>query len=190
MVRSRLYKKPILSKRLIILTKTLWQKHLVFACSKMLRWLVAWKMNSSLKNAALHSAKKQIARRESPTLLQKKPSTRLEYPGFFRKEPRLCTILPRLSKMIKKMGIQLSREQLDDIIREVEKRNELKKWIEIMNWITSILWEACSQLYRSWFFQANTKYSLESSWRDLQGLQTFAPLRSQNLSQNLSNSLW
>ena len=35
--------------------------------------------------------------------------------------------------------------------------------------------------------QVNTKYSLESSWRDLQDLHTSAPLRPQNFSENASN---
>ena len=35
---------------------------------------------------------------------------------------------------------------------------------------SSKLWEARSRLYRHRFLQVNTKYSLESSWRDLQDL--------------------
>ena len=38
----------------------------------------------------------------------------------------------------------------------------------------------------SWISSWNIKYSLESSWRDLQDLHTFAPLRSQNFSQKSS----
>ena len=45
---------------------------------------------------------------------------------------------------------------------------------------------ARSWLYRRRFLQVNTKYSLESSWRDLQDLHTFAPLRSQNFTQKSS----
>ena len=37
------------------------------------------------------------------------------------------------------------------------------------------LWEARSRLYRSQILQINKKYSLESSWRDLQYLHAFAP---------------
>ena len=48
--------------------------------------------------------------------------------------------------------------------------------------IVGKLWEALSRLYRSRFLQVNSKYSFESSWRELQGLQTFAPLRMQQFS--------
>ena len=40
------------------------------------------------------------------------------------------------------------------------------------------LWEARPRLYRRQILQVNTKYSCESSWRDLQYLHTFAPLES------------
>ena len=41
------------------------------------------------------------------------------------------------------------------------------------------LWEARSRLYRSRILQVHTKYSFESSWRDLQDWHAFAPLRTQ-----------
>ena len=53
-----------------------------------------------------------------------------------------------------------------------------------MNWIfLQILGGSFSAVSTSIF---TSKYSLESSWRDLQDLHTFAPLRSQNFSQTSS----
>ena len=54
-----------------------------------------------------------------------------------------------------------------------------------MNKITSKFWEARSRLYRSWFLQVNTKFSCQSSWRDLKDLYTFAPLRPQNVTKQV-----
>ena len=52
------------------------------------------------------------------------------------------------------------------------------------------IWEfqtARPRLYRRRFLQVNTKYSLESSWRDLQDVHTFAPLRPQYFSKIVSS---
>ena len=43
--------------------------------------------------------------------------------------------------------------------------------------IVGKLWEARSPLYRNRFLQVDTKYSFESSWRDLQDLHLFTLMR-------------
>ena len=61
---------------------------------------------------------------------------------------------------------------------------QTKEWIEKMDWITARLSEARSRLYRSRFLEVNSiEYKLESSWRDLHDLHTFAPLRPRNFSK-------
>ena len=59
------------------------------------------------------------------------------------------------------------------------RRGTTEEANEWRNEITSKLWEARSRLYRRRRLQVNTKYSLESFWRDLQDLHAFAPLRHQ-----------
>ena len=58
-----------------------------------------------------------------------------------------------------------------------------------MNWTTSKLWEARSRLYQSRFLQVHTIYSLENSWRALQDLHSFAPLRNKKIQQHAPNCL-